>query len=85
MHDVFDARAADALALGRTPRTWPAKLTIFPHWYNDYDLASASADINLPLHDAIGHLNAWFDDIEQARPIPRQPSDPAATVDTMRP
>jgi hypothetical protein len=64
--DIFTARAADAEALGRTPRRWPARLVAYPHWQESFDKATQSAGLNIALDEAVAQVNAWLDDIDQA-------------------
>jgi len=64
--DIFEARAKEAVALGRHPRAWPPQLTAYPHWHDDYAKAAASAHIDTPLDQAVAILNAWINEIDQA-------------------
>lgn len=57
---VFDGRAAEAVELGREPRGWPALLTAHPHWAKDYERAAASANLDLPLEEAVARVNVWI-------------------------
>ena len=66
--DIFEARAKEAVALGRTPRAWPPQLTAYPHWHDDYAKAAASAHIDIPLEEAVATLNAWINEIDHAGP-----------------
>jgi hypothetical protein len=63
---VFDARAADAIQLGRTPRYWPPALVGHPHWGADYQRSAASAALNLTLDEAIAEANHWIAEIAAA-------------------
>ncbi|MDR0489563.1 MAG: nucleotidyl transferase AbiEii/AbiGii toxin family protein [Propionibacteriaceae bacterium] len=65
--DIFEARAAEAVALGRTPRYWPPRLIAYSHWHDDYVKAARSAHINIPPDEAVAILNTWIDEIDQAR------------------
>jgi hypothetical protein len=58
--DIFEARAVEARALGRTVRTWPASLCAYEHWTNDYETAAKSAGVNIGLEDAVVLLNEWL-------------------------
>ena len=42
---VFEARAAEAMQLGRTPRYWPPVLVGYPHWDDDYRRSAASVQM----------------------------------------
>ena len=64
--DIFDARAADAVATGRTPRQWPARLVAYPHWHASYNKAAESAGITLNLEEAVAEVNTWLDEIDEA-------------------
>ncbi len=63
---VFDARADEAVQLGRTPRHWPPVLIGHPHWGDDYHRAAASAGLDLTLDEAIHQANAWIAEITAA-------------------
>jgi len=64
--DIFDARAAEAIATGRTPRRWPARLVGYPHWETSYKKAAESAGVTLTLEEAVAEVNAWLDEIDRA-------------------
>ncbi|KAE8129137.1 MULTISPECIES: nucleotidyl transferase AbiEii/AbiGii toxin family protein [Bifidobacterium] len=70
---VFDARAAEAEQLGRTPRHWPPTLTAYNHWAGDYARAAASGGIALSLDEAVTEVNDWVTRIDAARNIASQP------------
>lgn len=57
---VFHSRAAEALQLGLTPRSWPTEITAHPHWADDYQRAAASGSLALPLGEAVDQVNAWI-------------------------
>jgi hypothetical protein len=61
--DIFAARAAEAEALGRTPRRWPAQLTAYPHWRETFNRAAQSAGLGVTLDQAVRQVNAWLDQI----------------------
>lgn len=63
---VFDARAAEAIQLGRTPRYWPPILVGYAHWDDDYRRSAASAGLELPLDEAIEQANTWVTEITDA-------------------
>lgn len=47
--DIFAARARDAATLGYPARTWPARVTPYPHWTASFDRAAESAGVGLTL------------------------------------
>ncbi len=63
---VFEARAAEAIQLGRTPRYWPPFLVGYRHWADDYRRAAASANVDLTLEDAIDQVSDWIAEIAAA-------------------
>ena len=60
---VFDARAADARTLQRTPRSWPAVAVAHPHWPDDYARAAADGGVLLQLDEAVAVVNGWLEEI----------------------
>jgi hypothetical protein len=62
--DIFSARAKEAKALDRLVRVWPARITVLPHWKNDYLDAAKKAGLSLSLEAAIELVNSWLDEIE---------------------
>jgi len=64
--DIFEARAAEAVMLGRPPRTWPPHLTAYPHWQASYQKVAESAGLTLTLEEAVAEVNAWLDEIDKA-------------------
>jgi len=62
--DIFDARATEAVATGRPPRRWPARLVAYPHWEASYKKAAESAGVTLTLEEAVAEVNAWLDEID---------------------
>lgn len=66
---VFRGRAEEAIALGREPRSWPAYLTAHPHWAGDYRHAAASAQLELPLDEAVARVNGWIERLVAAGPV----------------
>jgi hypothetical protein len=67
---VFQARADEARALGRAPRTWPPAVLAYPHWQVDYDRVAVQAKISDALDDAVSALNEWIAELDQARRVP---------------
>jgi Nucleotidyl transferase AbiEii toxin, Type IV TA system len=64
--DLFDARRADSLELGREPRTWPCRFVAHPHWRRDYEHAARQAGIELDLDAALARVNEWIAEIDRA-------------------
>jgi hypothetical protein len=62
--DIFAARAEEAIELNRPPRTWPARLSVLPSWYDDYSIAATQAGIDIALDEAVLNLNGWLDTID---------------------
>jgi hypothetical protein len=63
---LFQARADEAVELGRPTRAWPPAVTAHSHWGSDYTRAAASARIDLSLDDAVAGLNAWIAELSAA-------------------
>lgn len=61
--DIFAARAQEASALGRVPRSWPPVLNAHPHWSDDYCQAAASCGVETSLEDAVVAVSSWIQDI----------------------
>ena len=64
IQDIFASRAEEARSLGRSVRTWPARLIAYPHWRGDFELAAQSACLELSLDDAVREVNCWLDEID---------------------
>ncbi|MDR1079229.1 MAG: hypothetical protein LBL55_11370 [Propionibacteriaceae bacterium] len=62
--DIFEARAAEAEALGLVPRRWPPTMTAHPHWADDYAKAAASAGVSIGLAEAVSVVNQWIERID---------------------
>ncbi|MDR1264672.1 MAG: nucleotidyl transferase AbiEii/AbiGii toxin family protein [Propionibacteriaceae bacterium] len=62
--DIFEARAAEAEALGLVPRRWPPIMTAYPHWADDYAKAAASAGVAIGLAEAVAVVNQWIGRID---------------------
>ena len=60
VRDVFDARAAEARALGRPERGLPAEIIVYPHWESDYAEAARGCELDLPLSEAVEVINKWI-------------------------
>ena len=63
---VFEARAAEAAALGRPTRAWPPAVAAQAHWRDDYARAETSGAIESSLDGAVGEVNAWVSEIDCA-------------------
>ena len=66
VEDIFAARAREVTETGGTPRTWPARVTAYPHWETAYAHAAETAHFTESLQAAVAQVNAWLDEIEQA-------------------
>lgn len=64
--DLFDARAAEAEALGLVPRTWPPTLLAHQHWQTDYQTAAAALGLTQTLDAAVADLQNWITKIDRA-------------------
>ena len=64
---VFDARAAEARQLGYSGRNWSPVIVAYDHWADDYRRAAASANIDLPLDQAVAEVNRWVTEIDAAQ------------------
>jgi hypothetical protein len=62
--DIFTARATEAEILGRSIRTWPARIVAWPHWSDDYRTAADAAGIVLGLNEAVASVNEWLDAVD---------------------
>ena len=62
--DIFDTRARDASTLGYPERTWPARITTYPHWTASFERAAHSAGVADTLEEAAAQANAWLDEID---------------------
>lgn len=63
--DVFDARAAEALEVGRPTRRWPPRL-IVPNdeWARAYPALAESVGVSLTLEQAVAEVGDWVELIE---------------------
>jgi hypothetical protein len=66
VEDIFAVRAAEAQATDAPSRSWPARLTVHPHWGPSFAKAADSAGLTITLVDAVPQVNAWLDVIERA-------------------
>jgi hypothetical protein len=66
VEDIFAARAAEAEATDGPSRSWPARLTVHPHWGPSFAKAADSAGLTITLADAVPQVNAWLDLIEHS-------------------
>ena len=64
--DIFGARAAEAIATGHTPRSWPTRLVAYPHWQASYKKAAESVGVSLNLEEAVEEVNIWLDQVDQS-------------------
>lgn len=64
---LFEARAQDAIALGRVPRRWPCAVAIHPHWQADYHRAATDAGIGHSITEARDLVNRWITEINAAQ------------------
>ncbi|HAM45816.1 MAG TPA: hypothetical protein DCM67_12445 [Propionibacteriaceae bacterium] len=62
--DIFEARARDAAHLGFPERTWPTRITGYPHWAASYERAANSTGIPLSIEDAVAEVNLWLDELD---------------------
>lgn len=63
---VFDARAQDAVALGRAPRSWPCVVVAHPQWPADFARAATDGGVTVTLDEGVAAVNAWIDLIDTA-------------------
>jgi len=64
IEDIFEVRANEARATGGSPRSWPARLTAYPHWEVAFAHAAESAGFAMSLADSVEQVNAWLERIE---------------------
>ena len=62
--DIFSVRAAEAVELGHTPRSWPPRVHTNPLWEATYRTPADQSGIALTLQEAIADLNDWIDLID---------------------
>lgn len=60
VRDIFEWRAREAEATGRTARHLPATIVAYPHWESDYTKAAKSVDLNQSLDETVGVVNIWM-------------------------
>lgn len=62
IEDIFAARADEARALDRLVRTWPAKVTAYPHWKVAFDAAAEEVGLGMGMgmDDAVALVNDWL-------------------------
>lgn len=63
---VFEARARDALALNRPPRSWPCTVVAHPQWPTAYARAAADGGVTVTLDEGITAVNEWIALIDAA-------------------
>jgi hypothetical protein len=64
--DLFDARAAEAVTLGETPRHWPPVIHANTLWREQYPPLAAPVGLTLTLDEAITRVQAWIAEIDAA-------------------
>ncbi|MDR1512528.1 MAG: nucleotidyl transferase AbiEii/AbiGii toxin family protein [Propionibacteriaceae bacterium] len=57
--DVFDARAEEAGAIGKTPRLWPPAFVPNATWEKAYPKLAAEVDLTLGLDETISLVQEW--------------------------
>jgi len=65
--DLFEARAAEAVHLGKTPRRWPPVFRTNSRWRELYPQAAESAGFAITLDKAIAAVNAWIAEIDTVK------------------
>lgn len=60
---VFEARATEAMALGKPARGWPPTIRAHAHWGNDFRRASAEGGVDSSLTESVARLNKWVGEI----------------------
>lgn len=63
---VFSSRAHEVGQLALPQRTWPPVAVAHSHWSADYPRVAASAQLTIPLDEAVAALNEWIEQIESA-------------------
>lgn len=63
---VFEARAQDAVALNRPPRSWPYTVVAHRHWPTAYARAAADGGLTVTLDEGITAVNDWIALIDAA-------------------
>ncbi|MDR0783500.1 MAG: nucleotidyl transferase AbiEii/AbiGii toxin family protein [Propionibacteriaceae bacterium] len=61
--DVFDARAAEAVAIGLIPRHWPPRFVANYPWEAAYPALAESVGMTYTLDEAITIARAWMNEI----------------------
>lgn len=64
--DVFDARAAEAEALGLPARPWPPRIVANDEWIRAYPGLADAVGVTLGLDDAMAVINSWITEINRA-------------------
>jgi len=62
--DLFDARAAEAVQLGETPRTWPPVVRANALWREQYPALAESVGLELTLGEAIARVQTWIAEVD---------------------
>lgn len=63
---LFQSRAEEAEALGRSTRSWPPTVVPHPHWHDDYARAAESSGIDLTLDEAVAEVNTWITEVDSS-------------------
>ena len=57
--DVFQARAAEAIELGLTPRYWPPTVTPHTGWEKEWAGLADKTGLDMSLDGALEQVNEW--------------------------
>jgi len=63
--DLFGARAAEAVALGEPPRSWPPIIVDNLLWREQYPLLATEVSLDLTLDEAIAKVQTWIAQIDR--------------------
>lgn len=64
--DVFAARAAEATATGRVPRSWPPAVVTNDLWEAEWEKPATDGGIAHTLEQAVAEINGWIEAIANA-------------------
>lgn len=62
--DLFEARAAEATALGLNQRQWPPRIVANDEWRRAYPSIALPIGVTLTLDEALHEANAWIAEID---------------------